>query len=223
MGDIHERLHHLSLFESNSASATESAHYSRSKSAKPCRPPPPPPVTQSTSIKKAAIPLPSSGSHTGTLVTHGSSFSSANYPSFSMSTAVPLNGHKTLSQQASDHQQLHVGSAPIAARATVETKKSVLSNTSSSVSVPNADTFASLTTGTAGNYPSTTGKENSSTLRSTQNLPRMNYEVTPPKPFGMTEAEKKVRSVPLTVVMMMRINFSHAQMLSISPFFRWKR
>lgn len=51
----------------------------------------------------------------------------------------------------------------------------------------------------------------------------MNYEVTPPKPFGMTEAEKKVRFVPPH-----RHGDDEDQLLTRSialypTFFRWKR
>lgn len=83
MSDIHDMLRELSLYEAASAapqsaanSGTAGSQYSlrANKSGKPCRPPPPPPVAQSTSIKKAAIPLPSLGNlshnstHSGTQI-----------------------------------------------------------------------------------------------------------------------------------------------------------
>lgn len=69
-----------------------------------------------------------------------------------------------------------------AVRATLETKKSILSNTSSSVMIPNGDNFVS-------NSPKASFPTKDST-RTSQNL--LHYEVTLPKPTGMTEAEKKV-------------------------------
>lgn len=74
-----------------------------------------------------------------------------------------------------------------AVRATVETKKSIMSNTSSSVTIPSYNSFNSEQTqkSTNHNYSPRSKETNRS-----QNL--LNYDVTPPKPRGMTEAEKKV-------------------------------
>lgn len=72
-----------------------------------------------------------------------------------------------------------------AVRATVQTKKSISSNTSSSVVIPSAESFSPSSPKM--NYSTKASKDSS---RTSQNL--LYYEVTPPKPCGMTEAEKKV-------------------------------
>ncbi|KAH9394685.1 hypothetical protein TYRP_004742 [Tyrophagus putrescentiae] len=183
MSDIHDMLRELSLYEASSAATQSGAaaaasaavaaaaaaaagggHFAlaRSKSSKPCRPPPPPPVAQSTSIKKAAIPLPSlMGGHASSL---------------SACTAVPQNGHN--GGDVCDSSAL----APTnATRAILDNAKSVLTNVATSVST-SSENFAS-------SYFSKTKDP----LRSSQN--RLNYEVTPPKTMGMTEAEKKVEAL----------------------------
>lgn len=69
MDDINDILRDLSLFEPKSKES-HLDNYGPGKSSKPVRPPPPPPVTQITSIKKAAIPLPLKNGQSGIWLFH---------------------------------------------------------------------------------------------------------------------------------------------------------
>ncbi|KAH7641111.1 LIM domain-containing protein jub [Dermatophagoides farinae] len=203
MGDINNILRDLSLFEPNSSSnigggsksvrtlatTTTSKTTLTTKSAKPCRPPPPPPVQPSPSsvgtFKKAAIPLPNQSS-------------AANNYTSSMANN---SSNSTLAT---------------AVRATVETKKSSFtSNTSSSTMNPiyktngqqqptsahyfntssssSSSASSNVATTTNGNNKSTNGSEPSNRCIGT-NI-QLNYDVTPPKPLGMSEAEKKIEAL----------------------------
>ncbi|KAJ6219263.1 hypothetical protein RDWZM_005075 [Blomia tropicalis] len=173
--DIDDLIHDLSLCDPSSQTSQQSTnnHLSRFKSAKPCRPPPPPPVTQSTSIKKAAIPLPSN-----------KSIKNNNHHQ-------QLAHNGTTNNNNNDHGSLNLSATAV--RATVETKKSVLPNTS--VSIPNGgvDNYSpSSSISNSTNY-SSNSTNNKEQVRSSQ--PLLYYEVTPPKPCGMTEAEKKVEAL----------------------------
>lgn len=196
MDDINNILRDLSLFEhSKSAPVTKimptgrsqgsiisNNSISSSRSAKPCRPPPPPPVHQASSslagFKKAAIPLPNN----------------------QQQQQQSINNNN-----ANNHHHHNNSTLATAVRATVETKKSITSNTSSSVSIPNYNSNNNqlpqsnklITNQCYHNIKFNNDKNESpnNNLRTGSNSIHLNYDVTPPKPQGMSEAEKKIEAL----------------------------
>lgn len=221
MDDINSILRDLSLFEPNSSNnigkSSRTLSTTSTKSAKPCRPPPPPPVKPSPSsagtFKKAAIPLPNHHSVPIQSISNKNTINGINGNKYDSSISSNNNNNNSNSTLAT------------AVRATVETKKSFTSNTSSSTPMnpiynsspsngkmtghhqqqPQPTTAQYFNTSnvatTNGNNNNNKSNGNESSISNQSNANRiganiqLNYDVTPPKPLGMSEAEKKIEAL----------------------------
>ncbi|KPM10602.1 LIM domain-containing protein 5 [Sarcoptes scabiei] len=187
-------------------------HSQSIKSAKPLRPPPPPPPLQSsnsTGFRKAAIPLPTDidnasnnyinhridNNHIPTVLKN---FNNLQRDNSTLATAVraTVETKRTSITSNTSSSKSNPIYNPVSVESGHQSQSSISSSSASYSPKPKIETNPLINNhGTDAGYLSTsnnahrTNNINNSSLSKIQ----LNYEITPPKPYGMSEAEKKIQ------------------------------